>query len=261
MQMPAVFPDRFAVEWGDDEHGIFQSFAVGHIVQRMRWIAPGKFLMGSPKHEVGRSDDETQHLVELTHGYWLADTPVTQALWEAVMRTNPSRFKGTHHPVDTVSWDDAQEFLVRLNEMIPGLDARLPTEAEWEHACRAGTTTATWVGDLENEIADPRLNPIAWYQANARDTTHSVAQKQANPWGLYDMLGNVWEWCADRYAAYDAAHVRDPASPDMGANRVLRGGGWLETARLVRAAHRRARRSDFRRDYVGFRLARGSGPG
>ncbi len=125
---------------GEDKVGRHAAFGVGKVVQRMRWIPPGRFLMGSPKDEADRRDDEDQHKVVLTSGYWLAETPCTQELWEAVMGENPSRFKGPNRPVEQVSWEDCQRFLAKLNDKLPGLDARLPTEAEWEHACRAGTT-------------------------------------------------------------------------------------------------------------------------
>lgn len=263
MQLPAVFPERFAVEWGQDEYGPFMAFAVKGIVQRMRWILQGSFLMGSPVGETGRADEENQHLVKLTRGYWLADTPVTQALWEATTGTNPSHFKGANNPVESVSWDDCQEFIQRLNERVEGLHARLPTEAEWEYACRGGKKdTATWVGDLESgqEIKAPQLDPIAWYGANANGRTHPVAQKLANPWGLYDMLGNVYEWCADRLGSYDVTALQDPHGPEIGAARVMRGGSWFSDAMYVRAAHRGAYPSGRHLGTLGFRLARGPAP-
>jgi len=265
--MPKPFPPRFAEEWGQDEHGIFMGFGVEHgarrIVQRMRWIPPGSFLMGSPENEVGRYDDEVQHPVELTQGYWLGDTVVTQALWEAVMGTNLSRFQGFNHPVEQVSWDDCQDFIKRLNARFDGLEARLPTEAEWEYACRAGTSTATWVGNLPagQEIEAPLLDAIAWVRANAGNTTHPVAEKEPNPYGLYDMLGNVYEWCADGFAPYGLASRRDPAGPTQGAGRVFRGGSWSSDAWCVRAANRNALAPDSRLGLLGFRLARGPAPG
>jgi len=256
--LPTVFPEPFAVEWGQDEYGIFQSFAVERVVQRMRWIPPGTFMMGSPANEVGRFDDEVQHRVELPQGYWLGDTPVTQALWEAVMGTNPSQFRGPSRPVETVSWDDCQEFIGRLNERVERLDARLPTEAEWEYACRAGTTTATWVGDLHIRGTEAlQLESIAWYLANSHASSHSVAQKASNPWGLYDMLGNVWEWCTDLFAPYDAITMKNPHGPAHGIKRVTRGGSWHTAAMRVRAARRDAIYREYCFERVGVRLARG----
>ena len=260
--VPPDFPPPFAAEWGQDEHGLFIAFAVDRVVQRMRWIEPGSFMMGSPLNEVGRYDDEVQHRVELTEGIWLGDTPVTQALWQAVVGTNPSRFKGSDNPVESVSWFDCEQFVQRLNERVDGLDARLPTEAEWEYACRAGTTTATWIGDLHKgeDVRAPLLDSIAWYSGNAGGSTHPVAQKAANPWGLYDMLGNVYEWCADWKAAYPSNTVRDPVGPAQRADRVLRGGSWFSSARYVRASYREADSPDYRDALIGLRLARGPAP-
>lgn len=258
MHRPPVFPDAFAIEWGHDKFGTFQSFAVENVVQRMRWIPPGTFMMGSSENEVGRYNDENLHRVELTRGYWLADTPVTQALWEVVMGSNPSLNKNLSCPIDTVSWDDCQEFMKRVNNCGVCLDMRLPTEAEWEYACRAGTTAATWLGDLQSgEKGDALLlDSIAWYSGNAESTTHPVGQKLANPWGLYDMLGNVYEWCADWYGDYDMKIVRDPQGPADGAERVLRGRSWGSYARYVRADFRLGTLPNKRLDHVGFRLAR-----
>jgi len=251
------FPDPFAVEWGHDEYGTFQSFAVENIVQRMRWIPPGTFIMGSPVDEAGRYHDEVQHRVEITRGFWLGDTPVTQGLWEAVMGTYRSRFKEPTRPVEPVSRHDCLMFLERLNDHVEGLDVRLPTEAEWEYSCRAGTTTAMWIGNLQGreEQWAPQLDSIAWYAGNAGLTTHPVAQKAANPWGLYDMLGNVWEWCEDWFAPYDVTTIRDPMGPAKGGKRVIRGGSWHSEAKRLRAANRDANYPELQSDRVGLRLA------
>jgi formylglycine-generating enzyme required for sulfatase activity len=252
----------WAVEWGEDRRGVFAAFAVGapgaEVEQRMRWIPPGTFVMGSPEGELGRYDNEgPQHEVTLTHGYWLGETPVTQALWVAVMGTNPSAFQGDlQRPVEQVSWDDCQEFLVRLNAQVAGLVARLPTEAEWEQACRGGKREATWVGELSGEETAPELDSIAWYRGNSSGT-QPVRGKAANPYGLYDMLGNVWEWCADAgLRAYTAEPVTNPVV-GLGSYRVFRGGSWDGYARFVRAAHRGAGERGFRLDSLGFRLAGG----
>lgn len=259
---PPQFPDRFAIEWGRDEYGIFQSFALGDVVQRMRWIPPGSFWMGSPEHEVGRFDREVLHRVELRQGYWLADTPVTQALWEAAMGTNPSQFKGANNPVELVSRHDCQEFISRLNERIKGLEARLPTEQEWEYACRAGTSTATWIGDVEaaRETEAPLLETIAWYSANANDGTHPVAEKRANPWGLYDMLGNVWEWCVYGTPLHDVYTMKDTTERTARDYCIVRGGSWIDGERLLRSACRSAIPPGDRYSYVGLRLARSVTP-
>ncbi len=241
---------------GEDEYGCWADFDVAGVVVRMRHIPAGRFMMGSPATEAGRWDGEgPQHEVELTKDYWLADAPVTQALWEAVMGTNPSHFKGAERPVETVSWDDCNVFLARLEERLPGLDARLPTEAEWERACRGGTEGPTWLGanDAKN------LDAIAWYSGNSGGETHAVRGKAPNPYGLYDMLGNVWEWCSDLYGPYGNSFVRDPVGAASGSYRVYRGGYWYWTAGFVRAANRNAYEPSFRDSDLGFRLARGQG--
>jgi formylglycine-generating enzyme required for sulfatase activity len=161
----------------------------------MCWIPPGDFLMGSPEDEVGHRDNETQHRVKITQGFWLAKTPTTQRQWSAVMGNNPSHFKGGDLPVEQVSWSDicggesrAGGFLGKLNQFASaGGKFDLPTEAQWEYACRAGTT-GPYAGDLDE---------VAWYHANSRLRTHPVGLKKSNDWGLNDMHGNVCEWCAD----------------------------------------------------------------
>lgn len=252
------FPGNWATEWGEDRFGIFTGFRVGMARQRLRWVPAGTFMMGSPMREMGRFDDEgPRHEVTISGGYWLAETPCTQALWVAVMGENPSEFKGTDRPVEGVSWEDCQRFLKRINDMVPELGARLPTEAKWERACRAGTTHATWVGELNLErdgVRAPVLDVIAWYHDNWKKT-HPVAKKQPNPYGIYDMLGNVREWCEDWYASYDAAHGVDPLGPATGSYRVARGGSWYDYARQVRAASRFASAPSHRFGYLGFRIA------
>lgn len=226
-----------ASAWGEDEFGAFACFEVAGVEQRMRWIEPGSFMMGSPEGEVGRFDHEgPQHLVTLSEGYWLADTPCTQALWVVVMGANPSQYQSLHRPVERVSWDEVVRlFLAKLNAAMPGLEAGLPTEAQWEHACRAGTDTATYAGDLRDELEDDVLNDIAWYARNTGMKTIDVALKKPNPWGLYDMLGNVYEWYADLQWRYTGDPVRDPEGP---LGRVLRGGSWDSDAGYCRAAFR-----------------------
>lgn len=272
-------PPAWAVAWGEDRYGAFAAFAVGPpgkpVEQRMRWIPPGTFLMGAPLSELGRWDDEgPQHEVTLTRGYWLGETPVTQALWVAVTGHNPSGFRGKRpdeleRPVEQVSWDDCHQFLDLLNAQVAGLAARLPTEAEWERACRGGTATATWVDRSSNARASPDLDSIAWYERNsrsqmhsvghkARRETHPVARKAPNPYGLHDMLGNVWEWCADAMRRYAAGPVTDPVGRQgQGPDRVVRGGSWYDDARCMRAAYRYARWGSDRYIHLGFRLAGG----
>ncbi len=235
---------------GRDRIGLWATVEVEDVAFRLRWIPPGRFLMGSPDDEAGRWDDEgPQHELTLTRGFWLAETPCTQALWEAVMAENPSRFQSPDRPVEQVSWNDCQSYLETLNSRFPGLELRLPTEAEWEYACRAGTETSIYAGDLDR---------IAWYYDNSGEETHPVAQKEPNTWGLYDTLGNVLEWCSDFWrASYEAEAVEDPQGPSKGSGRVFRGGSWIGDARHVRAAYRFANVPGGRDDYLGFRLARG----
>ncbi len=177
---------------------------------------------------------------------------VTQKQWKAVMGSNPSYFKGDDLPVEKVSWDDAQELIRKLNQREGGDTYRLPTEAEWEYACRAGTTTRFSFGDDES-----RMGEYAWYVGNSRDRTHPVAQKEPNSWGLYDMHGNVREWCQDRYGDYPLSSVIDPKGPSGGSGRVYRGGSWrYEPRRRVRSAYRNWYNPDFRYIDLGFRLLR-----
>ncbi len=203
--------------------------------------------MGSPGEEEGRwSDEGPRHLVTIEPGFWIFDTPCTQALWEAVIGENPSRFKGPDRPVELVNWNQCQEFLTSLNSRLNGIRLSLPSETQWEYACRVGTETPRY-------REDPDV--IAWYSANSQDETHPVAGKEPNPWGLYDMLGNVWEWCedlcVDDYREQSRAAASDPAS----APRVIRGGSWNDVARLVRAACRIGYGPSYRNYYLGFRCA------
>jgi len=208
---------------GEDAYGRWAEFTVGAVVAKMRWIPAGRFVMGSPESEVGRWPGEgPQHEVTLTEGFWLAETPVTQALWEAVMGENPTCFKGAERPVGSVSWDDCQRFCARINERVAGHAVGLPTEAQWEYACRAGTQGANWLGT--NDAAT--LGRIAWWEGNSGGETHPVRQKDANPYGLYDMLGNVREWCIDGPRTYGTTPVRDPCGSLDGPGRVSRGGSW-----------------------------------
>lgn len=241
---------------GEDQYGRWAEFEVAGVVVRLRNIPAGRFMMGSPETEEGRRDNEgPQHEVELTRDYWLADAPVTQALWEAVMGANPSSETGSERPVEHVNWDDCVSFIARLNERLPGLNARLPTEAEWERACRGGTDGPTWLG--VNDATN--LDAIAWYFENSEDKTPDVRRKAANPYGLHDMLSNVTEWCGDLYETYESGFVRDPVGATGGHYRVTRGSFWLWNAHTPRAALRGADSPSVRLGGLGFRLARGQG--
>jgi len=253
-------PPRWASGWGQDQYGVFVTFAVGHAEQRLRWIRPGSFEIGSPEDEEGRRSNESlPHLVTIPEGFWLGDTPVTQAMWEAVMGDNPSRFKGARRPVENVTWEDCQRFCARLDERVRSFGARLPREAEWEYACRAQTTTARYSDVLKADGRPATLDDIAWYRKNSGRETHPVGQKLANAWGLHDTLGNVWEWCMDSMRDYSSEPQRDPgshASGTAGEDRVFRGGSWSVEARRVRAACRLAYEPGYRFGDLGLRLAR-----
>lgn len=239
---------------GEDEYGIWTEFEVNGVAQQMRWIQPGKFLIGSPETEPERCSNELQHEVVLTQGFWLADTACTQALWQAVMGKNPSRFKGVKRPVENVSFEDCERFLVQINQLRPDLELRLPTEAQWEYACRAGTKTPFSFGET---ITAEQVNYDGNYpyqggeKGKNREETVDVKALPANQWGLYEMHGNVWEWCSDWKG------VVDPVGPKTGGLRVLRGGSWLNLARHCRSASRRADHPGYRNSLIGFRLSRG----
>lgn len=231
---------------GEDVFGKWVEFEYKRVVQRMRWIPPGKFLMGSPETELYHFENETQHEVIFTEGYWLADTACTQELWVAVMGDTPSNFQGSLLPVESVDWDDCQKFLSKLNKEVPELDLRLPTEAEWEYACRAGTTTPFSFGE---NITTAQVNYDGGYSyadgvvGEYRAMTVPVKSLPPNPWGLFEMHGNVWEWCEELYSAQ--------------GYRVVRGGSWYSIARYVRSAHRNRLSPSIRFSHLGFRFARG----
>jgi formylglycine-generating enzyme required for sulfatase activity len=212
-------------------------------------IEAGTFQMGSND---GEDYEKPVHTVRISRPFYLGKYEVTQAQWEAVMGNNPSQFKGNaNHPVENVSWDDVQEFIRRLNAKEGGARYRLPTEAEWEYVARAGTTTRWSFGDSESQ-----LGRYAWYDGNAKRQTHPVGQLQPNPWGLYDMHGNVYEWVQDWYGKYASDTAVDPAGPSSGSVRVDRGGSWSSTARNCRSALRFLGAPGGRIDDLGFRLLR-----
>ena len=233
----------------------------GGATMTMIYVAPGSFMMGSPSTEEERSGDETQHHVTLTKGYWLGETEVTQAQWESVMGDNPSRFKGASRPVENVSWEDCQEFISKVNREARrqfGGDARLPTEAEWEYACRAGTQTAySWGNSLNGDKAncDGNYPYGTTIKGTYKQETVNVCSYSPNVWGFYDMHGNVFEWCQDWYGKYPSGAVTDPTGSASGGYRVLRGGSWNDLARFCRSAFRRGFRPGLRSSYCAFRLA------
>ena len=217
-----------------------------------KWIPPGTFQMGSTAvTDPDRSEDETPHMVTLTQGFWLLDHEVTQQEYQAIKGYNPSHFPdnellvkvyGLLRPVDQVSWDDAVDFCNKLTEkdrkegrIAPNQEYRLPSEAEWEYACRAGTTTALYYNDGDR---NRELDVIAWWDWNSRGKTGPVKQKLPNAFGLYDMMGNVWELCFDLYGAYPSGAATDPKGASSGVLRVIRGGSWSSDAKDVRSASR-----------------------
>jgi formylglycine-generating enzyme required for sulfatase activity len=231
-------------------------------------IPGGAFTAGSPASEADRDDDEVQHKVTVA-GFFLGKYEVTQKEYQALMGTNPSEFKGDNLPVENVSWYDAIEYCnarsrkegltlaytisgsgdsrtVTWNRQANGY--RLPTEAEWEYACRAGTTTPYSSGTL--------VDSAGWYWENSGETTHPVGTKQANSWGLYDMHGNVYEWCWDWYGDYSAGAQTDPQGAASGTDRVWHGGSWFYDAQYLRSAHRSGNTPSSRNNNLGFRLVR-----
>ncbi|QTR51863.1 formylglycine-generating enzyme family protein [Candidatus Thiothrix anitrata] len=257
---PAAFPESWASDWGEDEYGLWMGFTYKGVRQDFRWIEPGTFMMGSPKNEPERDDDETQCEVTLTEGFWLAETTVTQALWEVVMGDDPSNFKGEHLPVEKVSWEDAQRFITKMNGMKPELQMCLPTEAQWEYCCRAGTTTPFYFGE---QINSELVNFDGNYPYNDRrkseyrKQTVEVKSLPPNDWGLYEMHGNVWELCQDWYGDYPAQPTVDPQGEEIGSYRVLRGGSWFSSGRFCRSASRHHYVPGDRSSAIGFRLALG----
>ncbi len=208
---PAWPKPVWASRHGDDDHGRWADLAVGAATQRLRYCPPGTFLIGSAAADAGHHEDESPLRVTLRHGFWLGDTPVTQRLYDAVMRANPSTFKGPELPVESVNWNEAQLFLQHMNAQLPVPVLRLPTEAEWEYAARAGSSAvqAQASASMHSE----------------RKQTHAVGGAPENPWGFHDALGNVLEWCQDFYMPYPIEAVVDPVGW-QGIYRVARGGAW-----------------------------------
>ena len=262
---PPIFPLSFACEFGEDRYGLYMAFFYKGVKQVFRWIMPGRFMMGSPEDEKGRFEDEDLHEVRLTNGFWLAETTVTQGLWQAVMNHNPSEFKGEHRPVENVSWDDTQEFIKKLNSIFKDLQDgylfRMPTDAEWEYACRAGTQTAfNFDGELTLEKVNYRgtWDDYRQYGNGALRETATVKSYPCNDWGLYEMHGNVWEWCQDHWQDnLGKQAVSDPLITNDSPKRVVRGGSWYDFGQVVRSAYRRRLGAGDRSFNLGFRLSLG----
>lgn len=244
------------------------------VTLELLWVEPGVFHMSSPANEAGRDDDEPAFQATLCHGYWLGRFEVTQAQWSVVMGTNPSEFSelGPDAPVENVSWEDAMRFCRRVTrrerawQRIPSqYSFRLPTEAQWEYACRAGTTTAyAWgnrfpegICNAENSEGTGEDGNVATFHKQGRPVSSSmpVGTFEPNAWGFYDMHGNVWEWCHDWYADYPAKPETEPNGPDTGEIKVLRGGSWFSGKGRCRSANRDWGDPGNRYHDLGFRLA------
>ena len=287
---PPQFPTRWASSWGEDRYGPWMNLTYQDATLTFRWVMPGMFMMGSEENEEGRISWEDHHEVTIEQGFWLSDVPVTQAFWQAINGDNPSKFKGDELPVETVSWDETQQFIEKLNQLHPDLTTRLLWEAEWEYACRAGTTTAFSFGDeIDSGKANYRgvwtVKDIESYKndkewgSDALKKTSLIKSYPANPWGLYDMHGNVWEWCQDEWqenlgtkpTTFSASSVvldeeagkaskveqNSEESDEEQGQRVMRGGSWDLEGWDCRSACRFGYAPDGRNGHVGFRLALG----
>jgi formylglycine-generating enzyme required for sulfatase activity len=216
-------------------------------------IPAGTFMMGADKNDEDAADDEQpRHQVTISKPFYLGVYEVTQQQWTAVMGNNPSYHKGDDNPVEMVSWDDAQDFIKRLNQKEAHSRYRLPTEAEWEYAARAGSTSTYFFGDDESQLGDH-----AWYYDNSGKETHPVGQKRPNAWGLYDIIGNVNEWVGDWWGEtyYANSPSSDPTGPLSGHDRAVRGSSWNSDARICRSAYRGRHEPSSRDEFAGFRLA------
>lgn len=247
-------PPAWAEDWGRDKHGAWVAFRVPgtDVVQTMRWCPGGEFMMGAADDDKDAYDGERpQHRVTFERGFWMCDTAVTEAFWTAVTGDKPRRERGPSMPVTNVSWEDARNFAERLNALLPGLALGLPSEAQWEYACRAGTPTPFSFGR--------RITKRQVRFGQDFDSGPVVAGSlPANPWGLYEMHGNVWEWCEDDWVDNYRGTPPDGTAfrADGFANRVIRGGWWRDDARDVRSSYRGRFAPSSRLDYFGFRLAR-----
>ena len=262
VQLPAspyLWLDPSAPAKSDRFYRAVESGAVTNLV----FIPPGTFRMGSPENEVGRADNPSnegpQSAVRISRGFWMGKYEVTQKDYMAVMGSNPSRFKGdANRPVETVSWVNATNYCAKLTlreraaGLIPeGTQYRLPTEAEWEYSCRAWTSTRFSFGDDPDYL---QLGDYAWTAENSKGTTHPVGQKLPNPWGLYDIHGNVFEWCQDRYSEFSGDSAIDPQGPATGSTRVIRDGSWYFEVRFSRSAQRYFQPLTHTAERLGFRI-------
>lgn len=248
--------------WAQDAQAQPPKTITNSIGMKLVMIPKGTFQMGASADDEFAGTDEQLHQVTISQDYYLGVTEVTQKQFNRIMGTNPSYFQGeviqesdcSNYPVEQVSWEESSEFCELLSEYPEerkaGRTYRLPTEAEWEYACRAGSKTAYCFGDSPKSLSD-----YAWFDRSSNGQTHPVGEKKPNAWGLYDMHGNVWEWCSDMYGAYPREAVTDPKGVDEGATHVNRGGGWCEESILCRSTTRRWSYSSYRGTSYGFRVA------
>ena len=234
---------------GSTSSTVSLSTELNKLINNMVYVSGSTFTMGGTSEQGSDAydDEKPTHSVTLS-SYYICKYEVTQALWRAVMGNNPSNFKGDNLPVECVSWDDCQTFINRLNSYT-GRNFRLPTEAEWEFAARGGNYSRHYKYSGSNYISD-----VAWYDGNSSNRTHPVGTKQANELGLYDMSGNVWEWCSDWYGSYSSYSQNDPTGPNSGSDRVGRGGSWYYGARGCRSSYRDCSTPGDRYDDLGLRL-------
>lgn len=267
---PKEFPSKWASEWGFDEYGLWQTFEIAGVQHKMRYISPGTFLMGSPEDEAERQDEEVQHKVTLTEGFWLGETTVSQALWRVILDETPSEFisKGEEVlPVDSVSWGDCQRFCERLSDIFDA-EFNLPTEAQWEYACRSGTETPFNTGEqLATEQANYRgsfpyegRKPLTGQKKAAmeyRKKTVDIHLFPPNQWGLKQMHGNLWEWCRDDWRDFNSDAMTNPMGVLESLSAVLRGGSWLSGGQYCRSACRFRSRRVSRSGRIGLRVSQG----
>lgn len=258
-------------------HVLGQDTFTNSIGMKFVYLQPGTFIMGSPSREIERilqnypfekQLDEVEHQVTLTEGYYIQTTEVTQGQWKAVMGNNPSEFIicGDNCPVESISWEDVQVFIQKLNSLEATSPSHneymLPTEAQWEYACRAGSKTSFTNGKLIGLDNDLNLDTVAWYLGNSFQTVHPVATKNPNRWGLHDMHGNVLEWCINSKYRYPDYPVKNPPISylDSGSDRVYRGGSWGDLPYACRSAYRKEAEKSYRHKNLGFRLIKRTGP-
>lgn len=258
-RFPPIFPHAWASEWGQDQYGLWQAFTYQDIRYAFRWIPPGKFITGSPKDEKGRRNNEAEHQVTITEGFWFGEITVTQKLWVVVMgRESPSYFKGDELPVESITWDNCQDFISKVQDLHPDLQVRLPLETEWEYACRAGTTTSFSFGQTDDLNLEQINYSGKWDKSESRGTTKPVKSYPPNNWGLYEMHGNVFEWCQNTWSQRLGKLVAVNLDiQTKGGEYVVRGGAWHSRGMSCRSAARSRHKPEYRDGNLGLRLVLG----